>query len=77
MTAFPAFPMPYMTNREREVLGHVSKGWSSKQVALLIGAAPRTVESHIANLKIKLGAKNSSHMILLAFQCGALDGPAD
>ena len=63
---------PHMTNRERQVLEHLSRGCSSKETALLIGAAPRTVEAHIASLRIKLRARNASHLVWLAYRCGAL-----
>jgi DNA-binding NarL/FixJ family response regulator len=55
-----------LTPREREVLGHVSRGCSNKQGAIRMQIAPRTVDSHRAQLMRKFGAKNGVDLVRMA-----------
>lgn len=55
-----------LTPREREVLGHVSRGCSNKQGAIRMQIAPRTFESHRAQLMRKFGAKNGVDLVRMA-----------
>jgi DNA-binding CsgD family transcriptional regulator len=55
-----------LTQREREVLGHVSQGCSNKQGALRMQIASRTFESHRARLMRKLGARNAADLVRMA-----------
>lgn len=56
-----------MSDREREVLGAIARGLSSKQCARELGIGPRTVERHVENLRNKLNARNTSHLVAKAF----------
>ncbi|MBB5730338.1 DNA-binding CsgD family transcriptional regulator [Sphingomonas prati] len=62
----------HLTDREREVLGLVVDGLSSKQVAMALSISPRTVEGHIEHLRLKLGAANRCHMVFIATSLGLL-----
>ncbi|MHA7818859.1 MAG: LuxR C-terminal-related transcriptional regulator [Erythrobacter sp.] len=44
-----------LTRRECEVLDHLAKGVSNKEIARALGVSPNTVKTHIANLYAKLG----------------------
>lgn len=44
-----------LTEREREVLDMVSRGWSTKEIAQALSLSPRTVDTHRANIAEKLG----------------------
>lgn len=57
---------PALTRREAEVLSLVAYGYSAKEIASLIQIAPRTVERHTENLRLKLRARNRAHLITLA-----------
>jgi serine/threonine-protein kinase len=48
-------PVQALTNREREVLALVAEGRSNGAIAVLLGIAERTVESHTAQIFMKLG----------------------
>ena len=61
-----------LTQREQEVLEQVAEGLSAKEVARDLSIAPRTVERHIENIRLKLRARNTPHLIALAFSLGAL-----
>ena len=62
-----------LSDREREILELVAKGWSAKQVARLIEISPRTVERHIDNLRMKTHTRNAVHMIAFAYANGILN----
>jgi DNA-binding CsgD family transcriptional regulator len=51
-----------LTPREREVLSHVSQGYSNKQGAIRMQIGPRTYESHRAGVMRKLGARNGADL---------------
>jgi DNA-binding CsgD family transcriptional regulator len=52
-----------LTPRERMVLAQIVRGFSSKEIARVLGISQRTVEFHRANLMGKLGAKNSVDLV--------------
>ncbi len=43
-----------LTPRECEILDHLSKGASNKEIARTLGISPNTVKTHIASLYMKL-----------------------
>ena len=51
----------------------MGSGLSSKQIAADLGIAPRTVESYIEHIRLKMGANNRSHMTALAVARGLID----
>jgi len=63
---------PVLTSRELEILEFVAQGLSTKEVALHIDIVPRTVDRHIENIRLKLRAKNRTHMIACAVMAGLL-----
>lgn len=64
-----------LTHREQEVLELVASGYSAKQIASHIGIAPRTVESHVESLRLKMRARNKTHMVTQAVLAGLLLRP--
>jgi DNA-binding CsgD family transcriptional regulator len=52
-----------LTSRERAVLAQILKGASSKEAARTLAISARTVESHRANILLKLGAKNTADLV--------------
>lgn len=68
----PNSGVPLLTLREQEVLELVANGLSAKEVAQEIEIAPRTVERHIENVRLKIRARNRTHMVTLAVELGLL-----
>lgn len=66
-------PKPILTQREAEVVRLVGSGRSSKQIALELGIAPKTVESYVEHARLKLGANNRSNLMARAAALGMLD----
>lgn len=62
-----------LTKREREILTLVALGKTGVQIAGELFLSPATVQTHVANALIKLGAKNRAHGIMLALIGGELD----
>lgn len=63
---------PVLTLREHEILEFIAQGLSTKEVAQHINIAPRTVDRHIENVRLKLRAKNRTHMVACAVMEGLL-----
>ena len=61
-----------LTPREQEILELVAKGLSAKEIAGQIGIAPRTVEGHIDSVRLKVRARNKTHMVTQAVLAGVL-----
>jgi DNA-binding NarL/FixJ family response regulator len=64
-----------LTDREREVLGWLARGHSSRQVAEELDISVRTVETHRANLMQKLGVKSVALLIQAAIREGIIERP--
>ncbi len=64
--------MPRLTRREKEVLGLVSNGMSTKKIADHLHISFNTVESHRKNLLTKFGARNGAELIKMAAERGML-----
>ena len=60
----------HLTGREREVLQLIAEGLSSKEIALQLALAVRTVESHRAHLMEKLEVNKVSGLVRVAIRQG-------
>jgi len=70
-------PEPYerLTTREREVLRLVAEGRTNAEIAEGLGISPRTVETHRAHLRAKLGLRTQADLIRYAMRWGILPTP--
>ena len=55
-----------LTDREREVLDMVGRGWSTREIAEALQLSPRTVDTHRANIAQKLGTTSVAEFARLA-----------
>src|SRR5262249_10935216 len=63
MSFLPALPCSNqlkLTEREEEVLSHVSQGQSNKEIAAQLGLSPQSVKVYVSNLLRKSGVSNRS-----------------
>lgn len=63
-----------LTVRELQILELVALGFSAKEVAQQIEIAPRTVECHIDTMRLKMRARNRTHMVAIAIASNILGG---
>ncbi|MFG1346207.1 response regulator [Xanthobacter autotrophicus DSM 431] len=57
-----------LTDREREVLDMVCRGWASKEIAAALGVSPRTIDAHRANISEKLGTSSVADLVRMALE---------
>ncbi|GIZ08114.1 response regulator transcription factor [Flavobacterium sp. UMI-01] len=57
-----------LSNKETEVLGLISKGLTTKEIAAKLFVSSRTIETHRANILKKLEVKNTAELIKKATQ---------
>lgn len=57
-----------LTPREFEVLDMITRGLSTKEIALSFSVSPRTIESHRANIAEKLGTKSVAEMARMVIE---------
>jgi DNA-binding NarL/FixJ family response regulator len=59
-----------LTEREREVLGLLARGWSNREIARELNIAEITVRTHVSHILGKLGASNRVEAALHALRAG-------
>lgn len=64
-----------LTQREREVLGHVVQGRLNKQIAADLGIHERTVKLHRTAITTKLGVRSSAELARFVQQAGTAVWP--
>ena len=79
--AFAARPEPTrrptglddLTPRELEVLALVARGWTNAELARDLVIAETTVKSHLANILLKLGARDRVQVVIAAYEGGVIE----
>ncbi|MGC1301675.1 MAG: HD domain-containing phosphohydrolase [Caulobacteraceae bacterium] len=66
-------PSPQITQREREVLAHLARGSSNKEIARILGISPSTAGTHVENLYRKLGVGTRAAAALVASRKGLVN----
>lgn len=59
-----------LTERERQVLGHLASGLHNRNIALAMGISPNTVRTHVQNIFGKLGIGSRLEAATLAMRLG-------
>lgn len=65
-------PLESLSEREREVLAEVAKGYTNREIADRVGLSIKTVESYRSRLMQKLGLQSRADLIRLAVETGIL-----
>ncbi len=66
-------PVDVLSDREFEVFMALAKGETTNQIAETLSLSPRTVGTHLYNIKQKLNAGNSAEIALIAMRSGLID----
>jgi two-component system invasion response regulator UvrY len=66
-------PIEVLSEREFGVFIQLAKGLSVNQIAELLTISPRTVGTHLYNVKQKLGAANQAELTLIAVRHGLIE----
>ena len=66
-------PTEVLSDREFEVFISLAKGKSTNEIADIMCLSPRTVGTHLYNIKQKLNANNSAEIALIAIRCGLIE----
>ncbi len=54
-----------LTPKERAVITLIAEGYADKEIAKLLKMSPRTVQTHLSNIMLKLNARNRTNAATL------------
>ncbi len=66
-------PIERLSSKEFEIFLELAKGKSVNSIADTMSLSPRTVGTHLYNIKQKLSAGNSAELTLIALRAGLLE----
>jgi len=66
----PSDALEELTDREREVMGLVAEGLSNEEIANRLVVSIATAETHVSRAMGKLGARDRSQLVVLAYETG-------
>jgi two-component system invasion response regulator UvrY len=66
-------PVDVLSEREFEVFMSLARGKTTNEIAETLFLSPRTVGTHLYNIKQKLNAQNSAEIALIAMRSGLLE----
>lgn len=66
-------PVDSLSEKEFKVFVALAKGQSVQDIAEVMCLSPRTVGTHLYNIKQKLGASNSAELAIIAMRSGLID----
>jgi DNA-binding NarL/FixJ family response regulator len=69
-TAAATAPVEGLTERETEVLALVAKGLSNAEIATELIMSPATAKTHVSRLLTKLGARDRTQLVMIAYETG-------
>ncbi|QMW66341.1 response regulator transcription factor [Mumia sp. ZJ1417] len=69
-TARISYGGPALTPREAEVLALVARGMSNPEIATALVVGVETVRTHVANVLAKLGARDRTQAVVIAYETG-------
>ena len=61
-----------LTERERQVLTLLARGYSGEEAARELGVSAETVRAHVRNAVTKLHARTRLHAVVIALQRGEI-----
>lgn len=68
--ALPQSILPELTEREREILSLIARGYTNQQLAAQLVLSPKTVRNHISNIFSKLQVADRTQAVIRAREAG-------
>jgi two-component system invasion response regulator UvrY len=65
-------PLDGLTEKEFKVFLALARGQSVQEIAEVMSLSPRTIGTHLYNIKQKLGVSNSAELAIMAMRAGLL-----
>lgn len=59
-----------LTERERELLGHLARGRSTEEIARALFLSPKTIRNRLSELYAALGVSNRAEAVAIAYELG-------
>ncbi|MFE5289538.1 response regulator [Nocardia sp. NPDC056611] len=66
----PAAAFSELTDREREVMTLVAEGLTNAEIAERLYLSPATARTHVSRILVKLGARDRTQLVVLAYESG-------
>ncbi|HZF24346.1 MAG TPA: response regulator transcription factor [Burkholderiales bacterium] len=66
-------PLDMLSEKEFKVFLALAKGQSVAEIAEVMSLSPRTIGTHLYNIKQKLGASNSAELAIIAIRAGLIE----
>jgi two-component system invasion response regulator UvrY len=66
-------PVDMLSEKEFKVFLALAKGQSVAEIAQVMSLSPRTIGTHLYNIKQKLGASNQAELAIIAMRTGLLE----
>jgi two-component system invasion response regulator UvrY len=66
-------PLDALSEKEFKVFLALARGQSVQDIAEVMSLSPRTVGTHLYNIKQKLGASNSAELAIIAIRAGLIE----
>ncbi len=60
------------TDRELEVITHLSYGKNAEEIAAELVLSVSTIHKYLSNLRQKVNAKDTTHLVCIAFRSGLI-----
>jgi two-component system invasion response regulator UvrY len=66
-------PVDMLSEKEFKVFLALARGQSVQEIAEIMSLSPRTIGTHLYNIKQKLGAANSAELAIIAIRAGLME----
>jgi DNA-binding NarL/FixJ family response regulator len=66
----PRTQLPPLSRQDTELLGLIARGRTNTEIAADLGLAPATVKTYVSRLFSRIGARDRTHAVVLAYESG-------
>ena len=70
-------PTRALTDRQIEILTHVARGGSNRQIGQTLGISERTVRNHLRSISAKLSTSDRTRAVVVAIERGWIAIPIE